>query len=166
MQWSLNTVNAGYRHSLIGLTALLLGMGSGAVQAQSPDLIENNLLAELIQVDLYLGRQMPDGDTVSDEDFETFIDTEVTPRFPEGLTVWAANGRYQDVSGTVITEPSNVLRLVFLDTQANETALMEVIQAYITQFDQESVMVLVDEDVTVEFVPAIEAAPVPAIFTE
>jgi hypothetical protein len=109
---------------------------------------------------------MPDGDTVSDEDFETFIDTEVTPRFPEGLTVWAANGRYQDVSGTVITESSNVLRLVFLDTQANETALMEVIQAYITQFDQESVMVLVDEDVTVEFVPAIEAAPVPAIFTE
>ncbi|WP_204137813.1 DUF3574 domain-containing protein [Halomicronema sp. CCY15110] len=166
MQWFLNTVNVGYRHSVVGLTALLFGMGGGTVQAQTPDLIENNLLAELIQVDLYLGRQISDGDIVSDADFETFIDTEVTPRFPNGLTVWKANGRYQDASGTVIAEPSNVVRLIFLDTQANETALMEVIQAYIAQFEQETVMVLVDEDVTVEFVPALDPPPVPAIFSE
>ena len=166
MQWFLNTVNVGYRHSLVGLTALLFGMGGGTVQAQTPNLIENNLLAELIQVDLYLGRSQPDGDIIADEDFETFIETEITPRFPDGLTVWDANGRYRDASGTVIAEPSNVVRLVFLDTQANETALMEVIQAYIAQFEQETVMVLVDEDVTVEFVPALAPPPVPAIFSE
>lgn len=53
----------------------------------------------------------------------------------------------------MIAEPSNVIRLIFLDTRTNETALLEVIQAYIRTFDQESVMVLVDEDITVELVP-------------
>ncbi len=156
----------GLKASLVGLMSVFCGLGSGPVYAQTPDLIENNLLAELIQVDLYLGRSQPDGDLISDDDFAAFIDTEITPRFPDGLTVWDANGRYQDASGTVIAEPSNVARLVFLDTRANEAALMEVIQAYIAQFEQETVMVLVDEDVTVEFVPAIEDTPVPAIFTE
>ncbi|WP_052456686.1 DUF3574 domain-containing protein [Leptolyngbya iicbica] len=159
-------LKARLRHGLLAAIAMALTTSGGAAIAQVPDLIENNLLAELIQVDLYLGRQMPEGETISDEDFETFIDTEITPRFPDGLTVWNASGRYQNASGTLIAEPSNVVRLVFLDTQANEAALMEVIQAYITQFEQETVMVLVDEDVTVEFVPAIEATPVPAIFTE
>lgn len=144
---------------LIWLAPAIVGMHSGAVSAQVPDLIENNLLAELIQVDLYLGRGMPDGDRVSDESFAAFIETEITPRFPDGLTMWEADGRYRDASGDVIAEPSNVVRLIFLDTQANETALMEVIQAYIAEFDQESVMVLVDEDVTVEFVPALQTRP-------
>ncbi|MEM1308936.1 MAG: DUF3574 domain-containing protein [Cyanobacteria bacterium P01_H01_bin.153] len=147
------------RCSLMLLTPTILGMSAAGAIAQVPDLIENNLLAELIQVDLYLGRSIPGGNTISDEDFETFIETEITPRFPEGLTVWAANGRYQDNSGEVIAEASNVVRLVFLDTRENEAALLEVIQAYIAQFDQESVMVLVDEDITVEFVPAFEALP-------
>lgn len=143
---------------LIGLP-VVWGGSPLPVAAQVPDLIENNLLAELIQVDLYLGRDIPTGGRVSDEAFEDFIANEVTLRFPDGLTVWEANGQYRDSTGALITEPSRVIRLIFFDTRANEDALMEVIQAYITRFDQETVMVLVDEDVTVEFVPALDIAP-------
>jgi len=153
-------------HSALAIAPAIVALHSGIATAQVPDLIENNLLAELIQVDLYLGRDIADGGTVSDEEFEAFLETEITRRFPDGLTVWDAAGRYRAESGELIVEPSNVVRLVFLDTQANEAALMAVIQAYIAQFDQESVMVLVDEDVTVEFVPALQEEAVPAIFSE
>ena len=166
MNFITQRVRAGLSHGLLAVSAMAFTATGGVAIAQTPDLIENNLLAELIQVDLYLGRSQPDGDLIADEDFVAFIDTEITPRFPDGLTVWEANGRYQDASGSIIAEPSNVVRLVFLDTQANEAALMEVIQAYIAQFEQETVMVLVDEDVNVEFVPEIEDSPIPAIFTE
>jgi hypothetical protein len=153
------TLGVGLCWGTIAIAPLCLSWPGKPAIAQVPDLIENNLLAELIQVDLYLGRDIAGGETVSDEDFAAFIETEITPRFPDGLTVWAASGRYRDESGELISEPSNVVRLIFLDTRANEAALMEVIQAYIAQFEQESVMVLVDEDVTVEFVPALEPVP-------
>jgi hypothetical protein len=43
--------------------------------------------------EVFLGLSKPDGSTVTDAEFQRFIDAEATPRLPNGVTVLAANGR-------------------------------------------------------------------------
>lgn len=55
---------------------------------------------------LYFGRAISEGGEVSEADWDEFIAEIVTPRFPDGLTFWRADGQYQDASGIIIREPS------------------------------------------------------------
>jgi hypothetical protein len=118
---------------------------------QSQDLIENDPIPELIQEDLYFGRNIVGGGTVSEAEFQSFLDREITPRFPNGLTVYEADGQFLDSSNTLIQEPSKVISLIFEDTQENEAAIDQIIDAYKQQFQQESVLQVVDEDIAVAF---------------
>ena len=54
-----------------------------------------------------LGKQ--GGGEVSEEEWRAFIETEVTPRFPDGLTVLTAYGQWRGRSGEIAREPSRVL---------------------------------------------------------
>jgi predicted metal-binding protein len=118
---------------------------------QSEDLIQNNPTPELIQVDLYFGRNVGNSGQVTEEQFRQFLGDEITPRFPNGLTTYQANGQFLDSSGQLIREPSNVVSLIFEDTQANEQSIDEIINAYKQQFQQESVLEVVNETVKVGF---------------
>jgi Protein of unknown function (DUF3574) len=122
-----------------------VGFGAGE------NLIENDPVPELIQTDLFFGRNIPTGGQVSEEQFQTFVDLSITPRFPAGLTIFDANGQFQDSTGTIIEEPSKVVRLLLEDTVENELALDEIIRDYSQQFNQESVLLVVDEDIEVAF---------------
>jgi transcription termination factor NusB len=124
---------------------IAVGFGAGE------NLIDNDPTPELIQTDLFFGRNIAGGGQVSQEEFQAFVDRVILPRFSAGLTIFDANGQFEDSTGTIIQEPSKVVRLLLEDTQENETALDEIIQAYIEQFDQESVLAVVDEDVEVVF---------------
>jgi transcription termination factor NusB len=128
------------------------------------NLIENDPVPEFIETDLFFGRNVPTGGQVSEEQFQTFVDRSITPRFPAGLTIFDANGQFQDSTGTVIEEPSKVVRLLLEDTVENELALDEIIDDYIQQFNQESVLLAVNEDIVVGFGAGenlIENDPVP-----
>ena len=125
--------------------SLKVGFGVGE------DLIHNNKIPELIQVDLFLGRNIAGVSEVSPAEFQAFIDNVVTPRFPAGLTVLAADGQFQASTGTIIKEPANVISLILEDTEQNETYINEIVTEYIEQFQQESVLQAVNEDVTVSF---------------
>jgi hypothetical protein len=118
---------------------------------QSEDLIDNDAIPELIQEDLYFGRNIAGGGEVSEADFQRFLDQEVTPRFPNGLTVYEADGQFLNSAATLIQEPSKVVSLIFEDTPENEAAIDQIIQAYKQQFQQESVLQVVDEDIQVAF---------------
>ena len=48
-----------------------------------------------IQESLYFGTAQPDG-LVSPEEWSGFLGTTITPRFPEGLTVFQASGQWRD----------------------------------------------------------------------
>lgn len=120
---------------------------------QSEDLIDNDAIPELIQEDLYFGRNIAGGGEVSEADFQRFLDQEVTPRFPNGLTVYEADGQFLNSAATLIQEPSKVVSLIFEDTVENEAAIDQIIQAYKQQFQQESVLQVVDEDIQVAFDP-------------
>ena len=115
------------------------------------NIIDNDLVPELIQADLFFGRNIPGGGVVSEEQFQSFIDNIITPRFPAGLTVSDGDGQFRDSSGMIIEESSKVVTLLFEDTVINEQAIDEIITDYLQQFNQESVLLVVDEDVAVTF---------------
>ena len=89
---------------------------------------------------LYLGRARPDGGEVSDEALRSFLAEAVTPRFPNGLTWWPAQGQWRSKDGTIVAERSVVLDLVHTGT-AHERRLVEEIAAdYKRRFRQEAVL--------------------------
>jgi hypothetical protein len=61
-------------------------------------------------------------------------------RFPNGLTVWEADGQWKGQDGAIGHEKSKVLLLVHPDTEAARAAVQTVIATYRKTFEQESVL--------------------------
>ncbi len=126
------------------------------------NLIDNDPIPEFIQTDLFFGRNIPGGGQVSEEQFQAFVDNVITPLFPAGLTIFDADGQFQDSTGIIVEESSKTVTLLFEDTVENEKAIDEIIAAYIRQFNQESVLLVVDEDIEVAF--DADFCPLPRLF--
>lgn len=88
---------------------------------------------------LYFGTTKPSGVVTTDE-WADFLRTTVTPRFPQGLTVLPASGQWRTSGGVIITEGTHVLSLVHPSDAATEKAVSEIIAAYKSRFQQESVL--------------------------
>ena len=92
------------------------------------------------RTELYMGLSRPDGSVIGEADFRGFVDREVTPRFPDGLTLLAGAGQWRGADGTIVKEDSRVLVLLHPGTAELDRALDAVRSAYVEQFDQESVL--------------------------
>lgn len=97
-------------------------------------------LKPAVSVDLYFGRSKPDGGEVSDGEWEDFLATEVTPRFPDGLSVMDVTGQYRGSSGRAVTERSKRLHVVVFDAPTHLAKIAEIIDLYRQRFRQESVL--------------------------
>jgi Protein of unknown function (DUF3574) len=95
--------------------------------------------AAQLRTTLYFGTARPKG-TVSELEWQIFLRDEVTTRFPEGLTVWDAQGQWRAAGGTVDQERSKVLLLVHGDSAAARANILAVIAKYRQAFDQQSVL--------------------------
>ena len=95
-----------------------------------------------VRAELYFGTTRDDGYPYSDEEFVDFLDAEVTPRFPAGLTLLTGLGQYQGSDGTISQERSQVLIILYpLDPSGQTSVLLEEIRdEYEQQFNQESVL--------------------------
>ena len=78
---------------------------------------------------------------VTKAEFMQFVDGEVTPRFPDGLTLLSGYGQFLDSSGVIEKERSMVLILFYPLTafDANKK-IQEIRETYKSQFQQESVL--------------------------
>ena len=98
--------------------------------------------------ELYFGRNFGFGQhagdrpDVSDADWRTFLDEEVTPRFPDGLTVMDAAGQWRGESGAIDREASKVLVIVLPGRPDDRPRLDAVREAYKRRFRQEAVMLV------------------------
>lgn len=91
---------------------------------------------------LYFGAAIPNSsDTVDAAEWQAFLDREVTPRFPDGLTWFEARGQWRGHDGQVIGEASRVLILLHGDDAAATASVEAVRSAYTQTFAQEAVMV-------------------------
>jgi hypothetical protein len=77
---------------------------------------------------------------VSELEWQLFLRDEVTKRFPEGLTVWEADGQWRTPEGTIDHERSKVLMLIHPDSTQARQSVQEVIGSYRRLFDQQSVL--------------------------
>jgi uncharacterized protein DUF3574 len=94
----------------------------------------------LVRDVLYFGRNRPDGGTVSDSEWQAFLDEVVTPRFPAGLTVVEAMGQWKGQSGHVERERAEVLTVLHAGDGPARRAVAEVAAEYKRRFHQEAVL--------------------------
>ncbi|MFJ8693495.1 DUF3574 domain-containing protein, partial [Streptomyces roseolilacinus] len=95
-----------------------------------------------VETRLLFGTERPDGGPdVTDAQFTAFVDREVTPRFPAGLTVREGRGQWRDASGRIVRERSYELVLLYpaADAAASGREAERIRAAYVRAFGQESV---------------------------
>ncbi|MFJ6571784.1 DUF3574 domain-containing protein [Streptomyces sp. NPDC091292] len=100
-----------------------------------------------VETRLFFGTERPDGGpAVTDRQFMAFIDTKVTPEFPEGLTVQDGRGQWRDRHGTIERERSYELILLYpaAEARARDARIERIRTAYERQYDQDSVARLDD----------------------
>lgn len=102
---------------------------------------EKRLNGELFsRTELFFGLSRSNGPDVTEEEFQHFVDTEVTPRFPDGLTLLTGRGQFKGSTGTIIQEGSKVLILLYPFNQKSNRAVEQIREAYKDTFQQESVL--------------------------
>jgi hypothetical protein len=88
---------------------------------------------------MYFGLTKPAG-AISEKQWQAFLRDKVTPRFPDGLTVWEANGQWRASNGQINRERAKVLLLVHSESPDVREAIMAIIAEYKHDFQQESVL--------------------------
>jgi Protein of unknown function (DUF3574) len=94
--------------------------------------------------ELMFGRKIPDRIAVTEDEWTQFVDQEITPRFPDGLTVLSAAGQWRDPSSNkIVREPSKIVLIVLPGRAEDLARVNEIAQAYKTRFKQQFVGVIV-----------------------
>ena len=89
---------------------------------------------------LFLGAKPPA--KVSDAELRRFVDAEVTPRFPAGVTVVDGGGQWSGDENRMIREAAKVVLIVLPDSGDPVGKVEAVRAAYRTKFRQDSVVVM------------------------
>lgn len=93
---------------------------------------------------LFFGRNVGDAEGVSDEDWGTFLADTVTPRFPDGLSVFDAAGQWRDSQGSIVRERSKMVLILAEPNSDAGQKLDEIAEEYKRRFSQESVLQVTD----------------------
>ena|SRR3712207_3719657 len=93
------------------------------------------------KTELYFGTAKPDGSFVTEIEFMNFLNAEITPRFPDGLTVLTGYGQFLNSAGIIQKETSYLL-IILYPPQAKDASrkIEEIRELYKSRFDQESVL--------------------------
>lgn len=88
---------------------------------------------------MYFGTGKPNG-VVTSHEWEEFLRTSITSRFPKGFTFWRASGQWQNSGRIIIRETSFVVSLVHPDDDQSEDAVRTIVTEYKHRFSQEAVL--------------------------
>jgi hypothetical protein len=126
--------------ALIAGAALLVLLGlPGCASLPQPCVPPARLMAS---AELLFGRNIGGRLAVSDAAFAQFLAAEITPRFPDGLTMLDAKGQWRDAErGNLIREPSKLVLISFDDDAPRRAALTAIADAYKQKFRQHSVLI-------------------------
>jgi hypothetical protein len=98
--------------------------------------VENAVLADR----LFCGRTIPGGGVVSDEDWNVFVADFVTPRYPQGLTIWRADGQWREKDGTIAREPVMIIEILHPISLEDDRKINDIAVEYKSRFHQEAVL--------------------------
>jgi len=93
------------------------------------------------RTELFFGTAKPDG-VVTEEEFLAFLDTQITPRFPDGLTLLKGDGQFRGEDDVIIKEDSFLLILLYPveDFTVSSRRIEAIRRLYKEAFQQESVL--------------------------
>ncbi len=91
---------------LLLCTFLLLGALSGCSSQPSLNRNETNAAGDSLwtKEELYFGMDIPSDGTISEEEWNNFVAGEITPRFPDGITILNGLGQYRYQTGKMTKE--------------------------------------------------------------
>ena len=120
--------------SLLLASALMVGQASSTSAQPACTAPQKPML----DVELMLGRS-----ATRDWRWQQFLAREVTPRFPDGLTVYETTGQWRDPANSKISrERSRVLRMLVPAEPSPQARIDEIAAAYKSQFGQKSVGII------------------------
>ena len=122
---------------LAGVAALLLAGCAG----QPRELASNCPTAsQKPTAELLFGRGSGGAVGVSEAEFRRFLSREVSPRFPDGLTVVNAKGSWTPQASSTIGERPKLVMIVLRGGVDDQAKLEAIRAAYQTQYHQQSVL--------------------------
>ena len=130
----------------IGAFATAVAQGDATPVTQAADVCPDELYGPgsepWVRGELYFGTTRDDGTPYSDEEFAAFLDAEITPRFPDGLTLLTGLGQWRNSAGEINQDTSKLLIILYpSEVAADASVRLEEIRAlYEDQFNQESVL--------------------------
>lgn len=133
----------GLRNSFV-LTLCILSVLSGACvpgqkgQDSGPAVLHGD---PYVQTTLVFGLSKPGG-AVTEAEWQYFVDSYVTPRYRQGLTIIDTDGQWMMQTGEVIKEDSMIIILLYdAKSQAeNDKNIEFIIDTYKKLFQQEAVL--------------------------
>lgn len=128
----------------LGLTALFLSLpllgGCVVPVSVTPDLCREMRAQDTLQIRMMFGQTRPGGLPITDDEWQTFVTSEITPYFPSGLTIFKADGQWMNtVTHVVGREPSRILWVVTPPDKNLQHNLRAIQAAYRQQFSQQAV---------------------------
>lgn len=111
------------------------------LRAQVPEALPSQTSQTLyLKDELYFGLTKPNGEAISETEWQQFLNEVITPRFQDGLTVLDAYGQYLNRLGLLAKEQSKVVILIYENSPEKNQAIAEIIELYKQRFQQESVL--------------------------
>jgi hypothetical protein len=131
--------------ALIAASAVCAAAAAPAPASACPEGLRQANTAQL-----FFGRSIGWTGEVTDADWRAFVDAEVTPRFPDGLSVSDVYGQWKSPAGEFVREDSKALFIVLAGRPDEQQRLELIRDAYKRRFHQQSVL-LVEQQACVAF---------------
>jgi len=112
------------------------------VTAQAQGLTCEAPAKPMLRAELMFGRNIGGHLGVTDARWQHYVARELTPRFPDGLTVLDAQGQWRNERGAIVRERSKLVVVVTTDDSAARERIAAATAAYRQRFKQQSVGVL------------------------
>jgi hypothetical protein len=123
------------RSALFAL-ALLAAQPAVAAKSSCPASLHGVRTAEL-----FFGQAMA-GKLLAETEWKAFVDEEMTPRFPDGLTILDAYGQWRRPDGPISREATKVVVILLPGKPDDQARLDGLIDAYKRRFHQLSVLLV------------------------
>ena len=126
------------RTSLAALAATMLAVAAcSRVPAAAP---AAPAAAPVLSDQLFFGRNIPTGGTVSDSAWSGFLAEVVTPRFPDGFTWWRSEGQWRGADGAIAREAGFVFEVHHAPGVPPDSTFEAIALEYCRRFNQEAVL--------------------------
>ena len=126
---------------VITLAPTTFGCHGELTVTDEPRLLRDSPGKPMRRTELSFGLARRGGGVVTDEEWRAFLRDEVTPRFPNGLTILDSRGQWRGPDQKLVEEPSRVVIVLYEPTdETASTRIEEIRNLYKARFDQDSVM--------------------------